>query len=81
MSVLTLGTHKPAAAHKSIKDIFAEVFGDSSDPELNIPGISSLPKQRRNKVIMLRRQLAHGTYNVEERIDTTIERIFTDISQ
>jgi hypothetical protein len=80
MSVLTLGTGRSNTPGKSIKDIFAEVFCDNEHPELNIPGISSLPKDRRNKVVMVRRQLAHGTYNIDERLDNVIDQVFIDLT-
>jgi hypothetical protein len=80
MSVLTLGKDNPNITAKTIKDIFDEVFGSNQRPEQSIPGIASLPKDRRNKVVMLRRQLAHGTYDVDERMDSVIERIFIDIN-
>jgi len=79
MSVITLGTDKSNTTAKTIKDIFDEVFGSSKRSELNIPGIASLPKDRRNKIVMLRSQIARGTYDIDERLDTVIDRIFTDI--
>jgi hypothetical protein len=79
MSVLTLNNNSITPC-KAIKDIFDEVFGDTQRPENAIPGISSLPKERRNKVIMLRRQLAHGTYNIDERLDAALDRILSDIT-
>jgi hypothetical protein len=76
MSVLTLGTGKTETTAKTIKDIFDEVFGSG---RRTIPGISSLPKDRRNKVLMLRRQIDRGTYDIDERIDIVIDDIFMDI--
>ena len=64
---------------KSIKDIFDEVFGYNNQSEVTIPRIVSLAKDRSNKVMMLRSQLAHGTYDIEERMDAILEQILTDI--
>jgi hypothetical protein len=79
MSVLTLHKNKSTAACKTIQDVLAEVFGDDQRSETPIPGIASLPKDRRNKVLMLRRQLAHGTYNIDERLDAVLDRVFTHV--
>jgi hypothetical protein len=81
MSVLSLGTNKSDTAAKTIKDIFDEVFGSSHRSELDIPGIASLPKDRRNKVVMVRRQIARGTYDIDERIDSVIEDVLMDLKQ
>jgi hypothetical protein len=80
MSFLTLCTDRPNRPGKSIKDIFDEVFGDNQRPETTIPGIASLPKERRNKVVMLRNQLAHGTYDIDERLDAVLDLILMDIT-
>jgi hypothetical protein len=67
MSVLNLCTGSSNSAGKSIKDIFNEVFGNNDRQEATIPKIVSLAKDRRNKIIRLRQQLAHGTYDIDER--------------
>jgi hypothetical protein len=81
MSVLTLGKDKSDTTAKTIKDIFDEVFGSSRRSEMDIPGIASLPKDRRNRVVMVRRQIARGTYNIDERMDSVIEDVFMDLKQ
>jgi hypothetical protein len=80
MSVLNLCTDKSNTACKSIKDIFDEIFGDNQRPETTIPGIASLPQDRRNKILRVRQQLAHGTYDLDERLDAVLERILMDIT-
>jgi hypothetical protein len=80
MSVLNLCTDSSNSAGKTIKDIFNEVFGNNDQREVTIPRIVSLAKDRRNKVIMLRRQLAHGTYDLDERLDAVLDRILMDIT-
>jgi hypothetical protein len=80
MSVLNLCTDKPNTACKHIKDIFDEIFGDNQRPETTIRGIASLPKDRRNKIVRVRQQLANGTYDLEERLDAVLERILMDVT-
>jgi|WetSurMetagenome_2_1015567.scaffolds.fasta_scaffold972530_1 hypothetical protein len=81
MSVLTLGTDNSNTTSKTIRDIFDEVFGCNQPSEQDIPGIASLPRDRRNKVVMIRRQIARGTYDTEERLLTVIDRILTDVKR
>ena len=79
MSDLTFSADSSNSSGKSIKDIFNEVFGHRDKSNVTIPRIVSLAKDRRNKVMMLRSQLAHDTYDIEERIDTILDTILTDI--
>jgi hypothetical protein len=79
MSVLNLCNDGSNAAGKTIKDIFDEIFSDNKRSETNTPGIALMPDDRRKKIIRLRQQLAHGTYNLDERFDAVLDRILTDI--
>jgi hypothetical protein len=81
MSALTLQKDGSTAVPKTIQDIFAEVFDDNRRSEKTVPGTALMPKESRNKVVMLRRQLVHGTYNVNERLDPVLESILKDIKQ
>ncbi len=81
MSVLTLHKDDAAATCKTIKDVLADIFGDKNRPQTTISSIVELSKERRNKVMMLRRQLAHGTYDIDERLDASIERVLMDLKQ
>jgi hypothetical protein len=79
MAVLTLHKDDSAVPCKTIKDVFADIFGDKNRPQTTISSIVLLSKDRRNKVMMLRRQLAHGTYDIDERLDASLERILMDL--
>jgi len=80
MSVINLCTDSSNSAGKSIKDIFNEVFGNNDQQEVTIPRIVSLAKDRRKMVLRVRQQLAHGTYDIDERLDAVLERILMDIT-
>ena len=80
MSVLTLCTDVSTAAGKSIMGIIADDFGDDMRPEITPPMIASLPKARRKMILRVRQQLAHGTYDLDERLDAVLERILMDIT-
>jgi hypothetical protein len=42
--------------------------------------IARLRRIRRGKVMTIRRQIAQGTYSVEDRLDRTTDRILEDLS-
>jgi anti-sigma28 factor (negative regulator of flagellin synthesis) len=79
MSVLNLFTDGSIMFGESITSTIADAFGNKR-PETTIPGIASLPKVRRKKVIRLRQQLANGKYDLDERLDAVLERILMDIT-
>jgi hypothetical protein len=79
MSVLTLRTDESAAVGESIMSTLAYVFGDNIRPEITPPKIASLLKVRRNRITRVRQQLAHGTYDLDERLDAVLERILMDM--
>jgi anti-sigma28 factor (negative regulator of flagellin synthesis) len=41
--------------------------------------IRSLPRNRREKVLGIRKQLAEGTYNMDKRLETVLERLLKDV--
>ncbi len=41
--------------------------------------IASLPEMRRQKVLKVRRQLTEGTYDLNERLDLTLEKVLDDL--
>jgi hypothetical protein len=79
MPALTLCTDESTAGAERIMNTFAYVFGDKIRPQITPPGIASLPKARREKILRVRQQLAHGTYDLDERFDAVLERILMDI--
>ena len=81
MSVLTLFRDGSIAVAESITSSIADAFSDNTRPEITPPMLASLPKASRKKVIRLRQQLACGTYDLDERLDTVLERILADITQ
>ena len=76
MSVLTLRTDRPSV--EDIMNTIAYAFGNKR-PETAPPKIASLLKIRKNKITRIRQQLAHGTYDLDERLDPVLERILMDI--
>ena len=79
MSVLTLFTDGSIAVSESITISIADVFGNKR-PEITPPMIASLPKVRRKMISRVRQQLAHGTYDINERLDAVLDRILVDIN-
>jgi hypothetical protein len=80
MSVLTLFADGSTAVGESITRSIAYAFGDNIRPEITPPMIPSLTKVRRKKILRVRQQLAHGTYDLDERLDAVLERILIDIT-
>ena len=79
MSVLTLFADGSTVVGESITSSIAYAFGNKR-PEITPPMIASLPKVRIKKILRLRQQLAHGTYNLDERLDAVLDRILIDIT-
>jgi hypothetical protein len=79
MSVLTLFADGSTAVGESITSSIAYAFGNKL-PEITPPMIASLPKVRRKKILRLRQQLAHGSYDLDERLDAVLDRILMDIT-
>ena len=77
MSILTLRTDRPSV--ESIMDTIAYAFGDNKRPKITPAEIASLSKARRNKITRVRQQLAHGSYDLDERLDALLDRILTEI--
>ena len=80
MSFLTIFTGEMAVVGESLTGSITDDFGDDVRPQITHPMIASLPKARRKKVVRIRQQLAHGTYDLNERLDAVLEHILTDIT-
>jgi hypothetical protein len=79
MSVLTLYTDGSIVVGESITSSIADAFGNKR-PEITPPMIASLPMVRRKMILRVRQQLAHGTYDIDERLDAVLDRILMDIT-
>ena len=53
---------------------------NSTPPEEVLKRITSLPPNRQGKVLDIRRQIADGTYEVADRLDTVIDRVLEAIT-
>jgi hypothetical protein len=62
---------------ESITSSIAALFGDNIRQQTTPPVIE---KVRTEMIIRVRRQLARGTYDLDERLDAVLERILMDIS-
>jgi hypothetical protein len=62
-------------------DSIAYAFGDNVRPEITPQKIDSLSKLRIGKINRVRQQLAHGTYELDERLDAVLESILTDVKR
>lgn len=48
---------------------------NTTPPEELLKRITSLPPNRRSKVLDIRRQIADGTYEVADRLNTVVDRV------
>jgi anti-sigma28 factor (negative regulator of flagellin synthesis) len=53
---------------------------NTTPPEEVLKRITSLPPNRQGKVLDIRRQIADGTYEVADRLDTVIDRVLEAIT-
>jgi hypothetical protein len=74
MTVLTICRDEYAASVASGVD---DGFDDIIWPQTTPPMIAEV---RIDKIIEIRQQLIHGTYDLDERLDAILERILTDIT-
>jgi hypothetical protein len=82
MSVLTLCRDGSTAIGESITSTIADGIGDKMRPQITpsmLQYIAWLPQARRNKILEVRKQLARGTYDLDERLDAVLDRLLADI--
>ena len=79
MSSLVLERDGTVGVLYSIASTIDDTFSDNIRPETSTM-IASLPMVRRKMILRVRRQLANGTYDPDERLDAVLERILTDIT-
>jgi len=53
---------------------------NTTPPEEQLKRITSLPPNRQGKVLDSRRQIADGTYEVADRLDTVTDRVLEAIT-
>jgi hypothetical protein len=53
---------------------------DATPGQAALRRIGSLPGVRRGKVLNIRRQIAEGTYDVEDRLGRATDRVLRDVS-
>ena len=79
MSVLTLRKDGSIEVAESITRAIADAFGDNLEKQISDTEITSLSLAQRKKILEIRRQLALGTYDLDDRLDAVLERILMDI--
>jgi hypothetical protein len=77
MSGLVLERDGTVGVIYSITSTIDDDFGDNMRPEITPPMIANV---RLEKITRIRRQLAYGTYDLDERLDAVLERILMDIT-
>ena len=80
MTVLTLCRDGSITVGESLLSSIADEFGANNRPVKPAPMIDSLPRVRREKIIRVWKQLDNGTCDLDERLDTVLERILMDIT-
>jgi len=83
MSVLSRQTDESAAIVENTENLLSESADNKARDEIAIPvlqGITSLPVVRREKVLTIRKQLAEGTYDLDERLDVVLDGLLTDLT-
>lgn len=83
MSVLSVYKDGLTAVYESIADTIDDVIEDIIRPAETPPMVQEvvLPRKIRSfKVLAVRRQLARGTYELNERLDAVLEQLLMDIT-
>jgi hypothetical protein len=84
MSVLALYENRLTATDENITDSIDYTIEDIIRPAETPPTVQEivLPRRIRSvKVLAVRRQLAQGTYDLNERLDAILERLLMDVTR
>jgi hypothetical protein len=84
MSVLAVYKDVLASADEIVTDTIDFEIGDNMRLAITPPMLQEIiltSKIRSLKVIAVRRQLAQGTYDLDERLDAILERLLMDITR
>jgi hypothetical protein len=68
---------------QNTEETIAEASGRKLRPPITplmLQYIAWLPQARRNKILEIRKQLARGTYDLNERLDAVLDRLLADIN-
>ena len=83
MLVFTEYRDRAAISRENSETTTAEVFVSRMRPQITPPmlqQIASLPPARIVKILEVREQLAQGKYDLDERLDTVLDRLLADIN-
>jgi hypothetical protein len=83
MSVLTECENVAAISGQNSEGIIAEASVRKLRPQITpsmLQHIAWLPQARRNKILEIRKQLARGTYDLNERLDAVLEHLLKAIT-
>ncbi len=83
MSVLSRQTDESAAIVENTENLLSEGADNNARDKITaqvLQGITSLPVVRREKVLAIRKQLAEGMYDLDERLDVALDVLLSDLT-
>jgi hypothetical protein len=83
MPVLTECEDCLTISSQNTESITADISGRKLRPQITpsiLQYIAWLPQARRNKILEIRKQLARGTYNLNERLDAVLEPLLKAVT-
>jgi len=83
MSVLSRQTDESAAIVENTENLLSEGADENARDKITasaLQGVTSLPVVRREKVLAIRKQLAEGTYDLDERLDVVLDGLLADLT-
>ena len=83
MSVLSRQKDESAAIVENTEDPLSEGAGNKTPGRitaLTLENSSSLPRVREEKVLAVRQQLTKSTYDPDERLDATVDRLLAAVT-
>ena len=82
MSVLSQQNTESAVIAENIDISSNCCAGNKAQGRITAPAlqnIRSLPRVRKKKILEVRRQLAEGTYDIDKRLNTVLDRLLEDL--
>lgn len=81
MSALCQQTKQSTAIvrNKDISNWGAGAKARRKTPAPATPLLSTLPRSRREEILAIRRQIAEGTYDLDKRLDSVLDRLLQDL--